>query len=89
MVISALAKCPVKCRAFGSIRGFVTWAALLAVLGKVAPSFAMAKRAMPQPIVFVTGNAKKLEEADVIKRSGFNERHRIQYAKTHFFKVSM
>jgi len=30
------------------------------------PSLAfMAKRAMPQPIVFVTGNAKKLEEAEI------------------------
>ena len=30
--------------------------------GLAGLSFAMAKRAMPQPLVFVTGNAKKLEE---------------------------
>lgn len=38
---------------------------LLCVAFIFVPSLAfMAKRAMPQPIVFVTGNAKKLEEAE-------------------------
>ena len=47
---------------------------LLCVAFIFVPSLAfMAKRAMPQPIVFVTGNAKKLEEVKQILSSGAEE----------------
>jgi hypothetical protein len=41
----------------------------------------MAKRAMPQPIVFVTGNAKKLEE--VWDSEKFGTRAKTQIGKLH------
>ncbi|CAJ1405472.1 unnamed protein product [Effrenium voratum] len=41
--------------------------------GLAGLSFAMAKRAMPQPLVFVTGNAKKLEEVRQILSAGSEE----------------
>lgn len=53
----------------------VAFAFLVTGFTRCTPSFAvMSKRAMPQPIVFVTGNAKKLEEARRRRTSGHSQR---------------